>query len=203
MFTIRREQSRLQEVAPVIKRLMTESPEETTWQPGFALIAAELGFKDAAERILNELADTGFELPHDAMYSTTLSYLSDICVAIDHEEHASQIYKMLLPFKQMTVTAGATTVCSGSAARRLGSLAALMGQWDNCETMFETALDIDARMKAHPWLAHSQAAFAAALRRRGRTVDLQRALPLEAEALATSRKLGMVALTKTLEGRAS
>ena len=201
MFTIRREQSRLQEVAPVIKRLTSESPEDTTWQPGFALIAAELGFKDAAERILNELAQTGFTLPHDAMYSTTLSYLADICVAIDHEEHARTIYEMLLPFRNMTVTAGATTVCSGSAARRLGSLSALMGDWDTCEAMFETALEVDTRMNAPPWLAHSQASYAAALRRRGRKEDLERAIAFEAQALAKSRELGMVALTERLEGQ--
>ncbi|MEO9574664.1 MAG: adenylate/guanylate cyclase domain-containing protein [Roseobacter sp.] len=203
MFTIRREQSRLQEVAPVIKRLMSESPEDTTWQPGFALIAAELGFKDAAERILNELAATGFELPRDAMFSTTLSYLADICVAVDHKEHALTIYEMLLPFERMTVTAGATTVCSGSAARRLGALSALIGNWDQCEKMFETALEIDLRMKAPAWLAHSRASYAAALRRRGRKDDLQHAMTLEAEALATSRELGMLALTAMLEGQAT
>ncbi|WP_050931570.1 adenylate/guanylate cyclase domain-containing protein [Aestuariivita boseongensis] len=203
MFTIRREQSRLQEVAPVIKRLMSKNPEDTTWQPGFGLIAAELGFVDAAERILNELAETGFQLPRDAMYSTTLSYLADVCVAVDSREHAATIYDMLLPYEHMTVTAGATTVCSGAAARRLGSLAALMGSWEDCEAMFETALDVDRRMHAPPWLAHSKAAFAAALRRRGRKADLRRAIVLEAEALATARELGMVALTARLEHQAA
>ena len=203
MFTIRREQSRLQEVAPVIKRLMSDSPEDTTWKPGFGLIAAELGYMDAAERILGELADGGFELPHDAMYSTSLSYLADICLAVEHLEHAKTIYDMLLPYKNFTITAGATTVCAGAAARRLGSLAALMGDWDASNEMFEKAIDIDTSMGALPWIAHSKYAFAVGLRQRGRKQDWERAFRLEAEALATAQKLDMVSLKSKLDGQAS
>ena len=50
MFTIRREQSRLSEVAPVIKHFIEENPDETTWLPGFALVAADLGYREAAQR---------------------------------------------------------------------------------------------------------------------------------------------------------
>ena len=47
MFSIRREQGRLAEVAPVVKRLIDEKPDEKAWLPGFALIAADLGFRGA------------------------------------------------------------------------------------------------------------------------------------------------------------
>ncbi len=200
MSKIRREQNRLHEVAPVIKRLMSDNPEDTTWKPGFGLIAAELGYAEAAERILGELAETGFELPQDAMYSTTLGYLADICVAVERRDHAEAIYEKLLPYRDLTITAGATTVCTGAAARRLGALAALLGDWGTAEAMFETAIEIDTAMAAPPWIAHSKAAHAQALRRRGRPADLNRALQLEAEALATAREMGMVSLTSKLEG---
>jgi hypothetical protein len=167
------------------------------------VIAAELGFLDAAERILNEMIETGFELPPDAMYSTTLSYLADICVAIGHEEHATPIYDKLLPYEQLTITAGATTVCAGAAARRLGNLAALIGDWNAMEHMFETAIEIDTSMRAPPWIAHSKAAFSQALRRRGRKKDMQRALHLEVEALALAQKLDMVMLSAKLEAAAT
>lgn len=202
MFTIRREQNRLQEVAPVIKRLMSEGSADVSWKPGFGLIAAELGYKEPAERILNEMAETGFALTPGAMYSTTLSYLADICVAVNHEDHAKTIYDLLAPYERLTITAGATTVCIGAAARRLGSLAALMGDWDTSEKMFETAIEIDTDMKAPPWIAHSKAAYASALRRRGRVQDAKQALQLEAEALATTQELGMVFLRSKLEGQA-
>ncbi len=200
MFTIRREQNRLHEVAPVIKRLMTESPEDISWKPGFGLIAAELGYKEPAERILNEMAEKGFDLPADAMFSTTLSYLADICVAVEHLGHAGTLYDMLTPYEELTVTAGATTVCAGAAARRLGNLAAVLKNWDTAERMFQKAIEIDTRMKCPPWIAHSKAAYASTLRRRGRTNDLELAFQLEGEALAISQQLSMVSLRSKLEG---
>jgi class 3 adenylate cyclase/tetratricopeptide (TPR) repeat protein len=200
MFTIRREQGRLHEVAPVIKRLMTENAADTRWKPGFGVIAAELGFLKPAERILNELAETGFAVTPDAMYSTTLSYLADICVAVKNEDHAKTLFTMLLPYEKLTITAGATTACTGAAARRLGNLAALTKDWEISDSMFEQAIEIDTRMGALPWLAHSKAAYAAALQTRGRSKDAERAFQLEAEALAISRNLGMISLRSRLEG---
>ncbi|MCA0928194.1 ATP-binding protein [Ruegeria profundi] len=203
MFTIRREQNRLHEVAPVIKQLMSDSPSDQAWRPGFGLIAAELGYKEPAERILNEIAENGFTLPLDAMYSTTLSYLADICVAVDNKPHAQTLRDMLSPFEDMTITAGATTVCTGSAARRLGSLSAVLGDWSTAEHMFTKAIEIDTAMVCPPWIAHSKAAFARALRQRGRKQDHEQALVLEADALATAQKLGMVSLRSKLEGPVS
>ncbi len=203
MFTIRREQNRLHEVAPVIKRLMSESPEDVTWKPGFGVIAADLGYKKPAERILNELAETGFLLSPDAMYSTTLAYLADICLAVEHLDHAAAIYNLLAPYEDLTITTGATTVCLGSGARRLGSLAALMGEWDTSEKMFEKAIKIDTAMASPPWIAHSKAAYASSLRQRGLKQDAKRTFHLEAESLAIAQNFGMMSLRSKLEERPS
>lgn len=203
MFTIRREQNRLHEVAPVIKRLMTENPEDIAWKPGFGVIAAELGFKEPAQRILQEMADYGFELAPDAMYSTTLAYLADICVAVENRDHAQILFELLLPYEDLTITAGATTVCTGAGARRLGNLAALLGDWSTSNRMFDKAIAIDTDMSAPPWIAHSKAAYAHALRRRGRKEDAERALRLETDALAIAQNLSMLALRAKLEGTAS
>ena len=70
MFSLRREQGRLGEVAPIIKRLVDDDPQQSEWRPGFALIAADLGFVDAAKRRLRELAEEGFRIEFDAKRST-------------------------------------------------------------------------------------------------------------------------------------
>ena len=69
MFSIRREQGRLAEVAPVVKRLIADNPDETAWLPGFALIAADLGFEEPARRRLRRACRDGFEMPLDAKRS--------------------------------------------------------------------------------------------------------------------------------------
>ncbi|MGR3762309.1 ATP-binding protein (plasmid) [Roseobacteraceae bacterium NS-SX3] len=201
MFTIRREQARLGEVAPVVKKLLRGNPDDMAWKPGFGVIAAELGHADAARRILSEVAETGFDLPLDSLYSTTLAYLAEICAMVGSSQLAEQIYALLLPYRSITITAGVTTVCNGAAGRRLGALAALLGDWDRSEEHFETALEVDARMRARPWLAHTQAAYARALRSRGRPEDARQACILEVEALETAGNLGMISLASSLRGQ--
>ena len=83
MFAIRREQGRLAEVAPVIKRLLDADPTQPAWKPGFALIASDLGFRQPAQRLLDELAASGFVFPLDAKHSMTLAYLAEVCVALE------------------------------------------------------------------------------------------------------------------------
>lgn len=201
MFTIRREQERLNEIAPVVKRLLDENPEDAAWKPGFAVIAAELGYHDAAKRILGEIADTGFDLPLDAMYSTTLAYLADVCVLARDHHHARTVYDLLLPYRDITIMAGVTTVCNGAAARRLAGLSALMGDWATSKSMYETALEIDLNMRAVPWIAHTKADYAGALRQHGGAEEMARADRLETEALDMALASGMVNVEKKIRGQ--
>ena len=124
MFSIRREQGRLAEVAQVMKRFIDENPNETTWLPGFALIAIELGFEEPARRRLRELAETGFEMPRDAKRSTSLSYVAEAAARLGDAEAAARLYELMSVYQHMTITAGIVTVCYGAASRYLGMLAA-------------------------------------------------------------------------------
>ena len=129
MFTIRREQGRLAEIAPIVRHFIDKG-ERNTWKPGFAVIAAELGFKLQAQRLLDELRGTGFALPMDAMRSTSLSYLADTCTALDDGISARALYDLLQPYRHMTVTAGVVTVCYGSAA----------ASWERWPTSWRTGI---------------------------------------------------------------
>ena len=62
MFTIRREQGRLGEVAPVVKRMIDEDPGATAWKPGFNVIASDLGCEAPEQGILDEMAEGDFAL---------------------------------------------------------------------------------------------------------------------------------------------
>src|ERR1700757_2530570 len=71
MFTIRREQGRLAEVAPLFRRFLDENPRDGAWRPGLAVIASDLGFTDAARKAFAEMAAAGFALAADAKRSLT------------------------------------------------------------------------------------------------------------------------------------
>lgn len=198
MFTIRREQGRLAEIAPIIKQLIDDNPTEPFWRPGFALVASELGFDAAAARTLAEVAEGGFAFPRDAKRSTTLSYLAEICSVLRDKPRAEMLYAILKPYQHMTITAGVASVCYGAAGRFLGQLADVLDAWDDAEQHFESALELDRAMQAAPWLAHTQHQFARMLRRRGRAHDIQRADRLVGEAWASAESLGMVSLIDKL-----
>lgn len=198
MFTIRREQGRLAEVAPIFKRFMDENPKEATWRPGLALIASDLGFVEPARRAFDDIAADGFALPYDAKRSATLSYLAEVCARLEDTDRARQLFELLLPYKQLTVTVGTAVVCYGSAARYLGLLATVMRDWDLATENFENALARNSVMQAWPWLAHTQADFAAMLKRRGSGADENRANELLEVAWRAAELYGMVTLRQQI-----
>ena len=116
MFSIRREQGRLAEVAPVVKRLIADNPDETAWLPGFALIAADLGFEEPARRRLRELAETGFEMPLDAKRSASLSYVAEVASRLGETESAARIYELMSGYRHMTITAGSSPFATARRA---------------------------------------------------------------------------------------
>ena len=87
----------------------------------------------------------------------------------------------------------------GSASRGLGLLAASMANWEAAAEHFEEALDINQRIRARPWVAHTQDDFARMLVERDGPGDPERAEQLLDEAIATYRELGM----RSYEARAT
>lgn len=194
MFTIRREQGRLAEVAPLVKRFAAEKSRDPVWGPGLALIAADLGFSEAAQKTFRKIAADGFALPVDARRNITLCYLAEVCARLGDANHAERLYDLLRPYQDIAVVVPIATVCCGANARYLGMLASALRDWPTAEAHFEAALDMDERLRAWPWLAHTKHEFALMLRRRGRSVDQVRADALLATALASAERFGMGAL---------
>ena len=194
MFTTRREQGRLAEVAPLVRRFVAENAEAAAWRPGLALIASDLGFEEEAQRIFDELAATQFDFPIDARRNITLSYLAEICTRLGDADRAEKLYQLLLPYRDLALLVPIATICCGATARYLGMLAGAMGDWAAAEQHFEASLDLDERLQAWPWLTHTKHEFALMLRARGRPGDCDRAAQLLAEAAASAERFGMAAL---------
>ena len=81
-------------------------------------------------------------------------------------------------------------------------LATELGHFDEAEEHFDTALEIETRMRARPWLAHAQHDFARMLVARNGPGDQERASDLVAEAVQTYRQLGMEAWAARAEALA-
>jgi transcriptional regulator with XRE-family HTH domain/tetratricopeptide (TPR) repeat protein len=200
MFTIRREQGRINEIAKILKILVANNPLSSAWRPGLALIYSSLDQLEEARVIFNNLANDRFvSIPKDSLWVGTMAYLSEVCAFLSDDAQATILYDMLLPYKSHAVVVGGATVCFGAAGRFLSILAKTMSKWELAERHIKEAMDLDKRMKAWPWLAHSQAEYATILLEKGQGENLILAQALFDEALKAAQRMGMGYLMKKIE----
>jgi DNA-binding NarL/FixJ family response regulator len=81
-----------------------------------------------------------------------------------------------------------------SVDRYLGMLAAVRSNWQDAEGHFQKALQMDSRMGARTWLAHTQHEYARMLLARNASGDREKAQGLLVPALETAVEVGMRAL---------
>ena len=137
MFTLRREQGRLQELAPVVRHFVQMSPETSTWRPGLALIYSELGLEQETRTEFEHLAAHDFaDIPRDARWVACLVYLSEVCAFLGDARRAAVLYQCLLPHDGYTLVVGPTAACYGAAAYYLGLLAVTMCRWEEAQAPF-------------------------------------------------------------------
>ena len=200
MFTIQREKGGLHGLTPIIKRFVEQNPQATTWRPGLALIYSDLGLESEARAQFEHLAVSNFaSIPQDALWVGSMAYLSEVCAFLGDTARADILYRLLLPYARLNIVVGFAVVCHGSASRYLGLLAAIMSRWTEAEQHFEAALEMNIRMGAKPWLAHTQVQYAAMLLARGQPEDRERAMSLLDEALTTANGLDMKFLVEKVE----
>jgi DNA-binding CsgD family transcriptional regulator len=199
MFSIRREQGRLKELAPLLAHFVRSTPEGGAWRPGLALIYTELGMTDEARAEFEALAADGFAaVPRDGLWPGCLGYLAEACAFLGDADRAALLYAFLLPYAGRNLVAGPNIACAGAVERHLGMLAAVMQRWPEAVRHFEAALDSNARQGARPWLAHTRYEYAAMLLARGLPEDREFAAGLLNAAFETAHSIGMHALNERI-----
>lgn len=193
MFSLRREQGRLAEIAPVIRVLAREARVSGPWRPGLAAVLAELGMQREAKRELSRLASEGLDPARESLWLATLSYLSDACAAVRDEAMAVLVYPEMAPLSGGNVMIGHLVAWYGAADRYLGMLATTLGEWDRAEEHFERALELNRRMGAVTWVAHTTYQYGRMLLARGRR-ERGRAATLLGETAAHAERIGMPTL---------
>jgi DNA-binding CsgD family transcriptional regulator len=146
-----------------------------------------------ARRVLARVAAEGLEPLRQTLWLASLTYLSDASAALGDEAVAALVYPALAPLSGANVMIGHLVACYGAADRYLGMLAATLGEWTRAEEHFERAIELNRRMEATAWLAHTNYEYARMLLA-SRRDDGRRTTALldEADRLATAA--GMRAL---------
>jgi DNA-binding CsgD family transcriptional regulator/tetratricopeptide (TPR) repeat protein len=199
MFSLRREQGRLAELAPVIRILAGSERAHGPWRPGLASLLVELGMETQAKRELERIAAEGLEPFRESLWLASLTYITDASAAVGDEVTAGLVYPELAPIVGTNVMIGHLVVYYGAAERYLGMLATTLGEWDLAEEHFEGAIALNEHMEATTWLAHTKYEYARLLLKRGRGEHgPTTALLAEADELAA--RGGMNALRNRIEG---
>jgi DNA-binding CsgD family transcriptional regulator len=188
MFSIRREQGRLAELAPALGMLAGQLGSAGPWRPGLVSVLAELGMEEEARRELDHVRAEGLDPYRESLWLASLTYLTDACTALRDEATAALVYPELEPLGGTIVMIGHLVSCYGAADRYLGMLATTLGDWERAEKHFEHATELNRRTGMLTWLGHTLYEHARARLARG---DGDGAAPLltEAAALAEDRDL--------------
>ncbi len=196
-YALRREQGRLEELLDVVERAVDDYPAYPIWSYVLADVYAELGRRDDARAAFDSLAADGFSVYLEMQRLFCMALMPGVCAYLGDVERAGTLYGLLLPYAARNALTP-QELCFGSVARGLGLLAATRGEWEAAAAHFEAALELNDRMGARPWLAHTQHDYGRMLLRRDAPGDRDRAQELLASAKALAGELGMDALTARL-----
>jgi tetratricopeptide (TPR) repeat protein len=162
-------------------------------------LQARSGDHDAARASLHKLTSADLAaVPRDHLWQGVLSDLAEASALLRAKEPAARIYDYLLPHSGLLPTAGGS-MCRGVVDRFLAMLAATLGRLEVAAAHYETALELEDRMKARPLAARTRYWYARTLLKRSGPADHDHANRLLQEALTIAAELGMAPLATDSE----
>jgi len=189
--------NRVERHVPAICEVAAEYPARPVFRCALAHLHARLGRLPEAKRTLDDLAGDDFSaLPFDQEWLWGVSLLAETSALLDDADSAPVLYQLLLPFAAFNAADHPEGI-RGSISRYLGLLATTTARWTEAARHFEDALEMNERMGARPWLAHTQLDYAGMLLARGGPGDGERAEQLLSKARTTYGELGMQAAAES------
>ena len=167
LFTLRRQQGRVEELLPAMARLVVGGSANHAWTAALALAQVETGAVEAGREHYEALAADGLRaVPRDWFWFFTTVLLAETACALRDRERAAQLYDLLAPYADRYVQV-IFAANWGSVQRVLGMLAGVLERHDDAEGHFRAALEANARIGAVLMTAETQCAYGAMLLARG------------------------------------
>lgn len=153
MFSIRREQGRLEEMRPVLSMLSRTGHRAGVWSPGAALAAAELGLLDEARSSFDAVSEAGFSgIPRDHVWPAALTFLAETALVLDDRDAAPVLLDELDRYAGRTLMVGFTT-SFGPTDRLRAALCEQLGRGAEADRLLTSAMHLAVRAKSPVWQA--------------------------------------------------
>ncbi|MDX6719729.1 MAG: eukaryotic-like serine/threonine-protein kinase, partial [Solirubrobacteraceae bacterium] len=190
-FLLRRSQGRHHDLEPLVRGNADRRPAMRRWRCALALLLAEIGRVDEAQKELDQLAEGDFEsLPRDASWLLSVSLLAELCTLLGDRPRARCLYGLLAPYEGRNVVAMGAAYY-GPVARFLGLLAMTIGEDERALGHLETARSAAQRMGALPTVVLTALDAAEMLVRRDAPGDAERATALVQSVTQEAERLRM------------
>jgi DNA-binding SARP family transcriptional activator len=190
LYTLRKEQGRVAEIASDVDAFLRGEPPRVLYQCLLVDLYVRLDRHEEARSAMEELTRRGLAaLAKDNEWIFGMALLSEDCHTLAAPERAAELYELLLPHAGQNVTSY-PEVTLGAVSRYLALLAETCGRPDDAIRHYEDALQQNERAGARPALAHTQHDYGTFLVAH----DEARARELLANAAVTARALGLAAL---------
>ncbi|MGE5273181.1 MAG: BTAD domain-containing putative transcriptional regulator [Verrucomicrobiota bacterium] len=193
LYMLRKSEGRLAEVVGIYEEQPSAFEYRTYRIFGCVLsrIYDELGRRDEARATFEELAENDFAgVPFDEEWLASICLLAETAASLGDLRRVRVLSELLSPYADRVGTSY-PEISVGAVARYLGLLSATGARWGEAQEHFTTALDVNRRIGARPWLGHTQEDFARMLLQRGDPGDPERARELLDRAVTTYGELGM------------
>jgi DNA-binding SARP family transcriptional activator len=199
-YLLRSAQGRLEELAPLYEhRSAFDYRTYRIFDCVKARFYDDLGRHDEARAHFEELAENDFAgVPFDEEWLASMCLLAETAASLRDRPRGRVLYELLSPYSDRVGTSY-PEINLGAVARYLGLLSVTDARWGDADGHFTYALDLNARIGARPWVAHTREDYAHMLLARGEPGDTENAEQLLQEALAIYRELGMAGPLAKLE----
>jgi tetratricopeptide (TPR) repeat protein len=135
------------DLLPVMVALSTE----------YSGVATFAGDTALARRLLTEHGSNGFvDIPANVERPAVIAFYAHACVLTSDTEHAEALHALLCASAATAVRVGPLTGWWGPVDHHVGALCRVLGRLDEARHHLQTAVEIETRMHAAPFLARSE-----------------------------------------------
>ena len=194
MIGVRRQQGRYGELVPLIEQIAAANPALPVFRATLAEGHMEAGNVDTARQMLEAAVADLTSLPYDVVWIFAVASYADVATELRAETPARLLLDLLTPFADQVLFIGATA--GSPVAYYCGSLESVLGRYEEAETHFAKAAELNARGEMEFASSVTHLRWGRMLSARGGPGDLERARDLLTQAQDTAVHRGYASVAR-------